>query len=103
MGVSPWPNDSILPTLYLDFAAKQHHKFIKAGATNYSYNMIFDKKPIMLHAHVLFDYKSKGRYCIYEREAHEYNVVVEAARQAAEAAPRASMSYHSDYYQGRGW
>jgi hypothetical protein len=44
LGVSPLPNDPILPDQYLDFDAMQHHKFIKYGAQNYNYNLMFDKK-----------------------------------------------------------
>jgi hypothetical protein len=84
----------------------QRHKFIKYGAPNYNYNLMFNKKPIVpviLPAPALFDYQSKGRYYIYEREVHEYNAAVEAARLAEEAAQRASTSYYSDYYPGYRW
>ena len=106
LGVSPLPNDPILPTQYLDFEAMKHHKFIKATTTNYPYNLRFNKNPIVpvaLVASALFDYHSKRRYCVLESEAREYNAAIEAARRAEESAPRASVCYHSDYYLGYGW
>ena len=48
----------------------------------------------------LFDYHSKGRYFVLESEARAHNAAVVAARQAETSAPRASMSYHPDYYPG---
>ena len=59
--------------------------------------------PVTLPAPALFDYHGKGRYYVLESEARAYNAEVEAARWAEEAAPRASVGYHSDYYPGRGW
>jgi hypothetical protein len=106
LGVTPWPNDAILPTQYLDFEAMKRHKFLKGTITNYTYNLRFNKDPIVpvaLPAPALFDYHSKRRYYIPESEACEYNVVVEAARRAEEAAPRASVGYHSHYYPGYRW
>ena len=84
----------------------QRHEFIKSGARNYNYNMMFDKKPIVpviLPAPALFDYYIKGRYYILESEAREYNAAIEAALRAEESAPSASVCYHSDYYLGYGW
>ena len=84
----------------------KHHKFIKATTNNYNYNLMFNKNPIVhvtLPAPAIFDFHNKGRYYILECEAREYNAAAKAARQAEEAAPRASMSYHSDYYPGCGW
>ena len=46
--VSPWPDDPILPTQYLDFEAMKRHKFIKATTTNYNYNLMFNKNPLYL-------------------------------------------------------
>ena len=40
----------------------------------------------------LFDYHSKGRYYVLESEARAHIAEVVAARQAEEAAPRASVS-----------
>ena len=43
LGVSPRPNDPILPNKYLDFEAMRRHDFIRDGAQNYDYNSLFDK------------------------------------------------------------
>ena len=62
---------------------------------------MFNKTPIVhviLLAPAIFNYQGKGRYYIYERAVCECNVAVEAARLAEEATPRASTSYHFDYY-----
>src|SRR4051812_37083781 len=82
LGVSPLPNDPILPTQYLDFEAMKRHKFIKATTTNYTYSLMFNKSPtvhVVLHGHVLFDYHSKRRYYVLDSEAYKYNAVVEAS------------------------
>ena len=42
LGVSPRPNDPILPDKYLDFEAMQRHEFIKNNNHIYDYNFIFD-------------------------------------------------------------
>jgi len=44
LNVSPWPNDPILPIQYLDFDAMKRHKFLMGTATNYTYNLRFNKK-----------------------------------------------------------
>ena len=103
MGVSPWPNDPTLPTQYLDFEAMKRHKFLKGEATAYNYNLLFNKDSAVhtfLPALALLDYHSKGRYYVLESEARAHNADVVAARRAEEAAPRASVSYYSDYYAG---
>ena len=51
LGVSPWPNDPTLPTQYLDFEAMKRHKFLKGTITDYTYNLRFNKEPIV---HVVF-------------------------------------------------
>ena len=45
----------------------------------------------------------KGRYYVLQSEARAYNAEVEAAGWAEEAAPSASMGYHSYNYTGWGW
>ena len=105
LNVSPWPNDPILPIQYLDFEAMKHHRFLKGTTTNYTYNLRFNKDPVVpvtLPATALFDFHSRGRYYVLESEAYEYNAEVEAARRAAESAPRFSMSHRPDYYS-YGW
>ena len=52
----------------------------------------------ILPAPALFEYHSKGRYFVLESEARAHSATVEAARQAEASAPRASVSYHADYY-----
>ena len=42
LNVSPWPNDPILPTQYLDFDAMKRHKFLTGTNTNYTYNLRFN-------------------------------------------------------------
>ena len=106
LDVSPWPNDPILPTQYLDFEAMKRHKFLKGTITNYTYSLRFNKEPIVpivLPAPALFDFCSKRRYYLLENEPRAYKAEVEAARRVEEAAPRASMGYHSHYYPGYGW
>jgi hypothetical protein len=106
LGVSPRPNDPILPNKYLNFEAMQNHEFIKRNTQRYDYNLIFDKYRfvfVVLPAPALFDFQNKQRYSLSESEVHEYNAVVEAARLAEEAAQSASMSYHFDYYPGQPW
>ena len=53
-----------------------------------------------LPAPALFDYHRKGRYFVLESEARAHNTAVEAAQQAEASAPRASVSYHANYYPG---
>ena len=58
LNISPWPNDPILQTQYLDFEAMKHHRFLKGTVTNYTYNLRFNKDPtvpVTLPAPVLFD------------------------------------------------
>jgi len=43
---------------------------------------------------------NKGRYFVLESEARAHNAAVEAVRQAEASAPRASVSYHANYYPG---
>ena len=67
------------------------------------YNLLFNQTSVVhtyLPAPALFDYHSKGRYFVLESEARAHNAAVEAARQAEASAPRAFVSYHSDYYPG---
>ena len=59
LGVSPQPNDPILPERYLDFDDMRYHEFIVNRARGYEYNLIFEKytpMPITLPAPALFDY-----------------------------------------------
>ena len=101
LGVSPLPFDPILPTQYLDFDTLKGHIILKRKVDNFTYNLLFNQKSVVhtyLPAPALFDYHSKGRYFVLEREARTHNATVEAARQAEASAPRASMSYHPDYY-----
>ena len=103
LGVSPWPNDPTLPTQYLDFEAMSCHKFLSGKVTDYKYNLRYNKETIVytyLPAPALFDYHSKGRYYVLESKARAHNAEVVAAWQAEAAAPRASVSYHPDYYAG---
>ena len=96
VGVTPLPYDPILRTQYLDFEAMKRHKFLKGEITDYTYNLMFNKEPIVpivLPAPALFDYHSKGRYYVFESKARAHNAMVVAA-------PRASMSYHTNYYAG---
>jgi hypothetical protein len=105
-GVSLWPNDPILPTQHLDFEAMKRHKFLKGEVTDYTYNPWFNKVSIVhtfLPAPALFDYHSKGRYYVLESKARAHNAEVLAVRRVEEAAPRASVSYHFEYYAGHGW
>ena len=79
----------------------KRHKILSGEAHNFTYNLLFNKKSIVdtfLPAPALFDVHSKGRYFVLESEACAHNAEVVAARRAEEAAPRASVSYHSDYY-----
>jgi hypothetical protein len=106
LGVSPRPNDPLLPDKYLNFEAMQNHEFIKRNTHRYDYNLIFDKYCsvfVVLPAPVLFDFQNKQRYFLHENEVHEYNAAVEAARLAEEVAQNASTSYHFDYYPGQPW
>ena len=83
----------------------KRHKFHTGTVTNYTYNLRFNKKdivPVALPAPALFDFHSRGRYYVFESEPHAHNAEVEAARRAAEFAPRASVSHRPDYYS-YGW
>ena len=95
------PFDPILPTRYLDFDALKEHKILKGRADNFTYNLLFTQSHVVdtyLHAPALFDCHSKGRYFVLESEARAHNAAVVAARRAEASAPRASVSYHADYY-----
>ena len=75
----------------------------KGDIHNFTYNLLFNQASVVhtyLPAPALFDYHGKGRYFVPESEAWAHNAAVEAARKAEASAPRASMSYHSDYYPG---
>ena len=95
------PFDPILPTQYLDFDALKDHKILKGKIHDFTYNLLFNQTSVVhtyLPAPALFDYHSKGRYFVLESEARAHNGAVVAARQAEASAPRASVSYHADYY-----
>jgi hypothetical protein len=84
----------------------KRHKFLKGEINDYTYNLLFNKVSVVhtfLPAPALFDFHSKRRYYVFENETRAHNAEVVATRQAEEAAPRAFVSYHSDYYAGRGW
>ena len=101
LGVSPLPFDPILPTRYLDFDALKDHEILKGRADNFTYNLLFNQSHVVdtyLHAPALFDYNSRETYFVLESKAQAHNAAVMAARQAEASAPRASMSYHFDYY-----
>ena len=103
LGVSPLPYDPILPTQYLDFDAMKDHKILKGDIHIFTYKLLFNQASVVhtyLPAPALFDYHSKGRYFALESEARAHNAAVEAAQQAEASAPRAPVSYHSDYYPG---
>ena len=103
MGVSPLPFDPILPTQYLDFDAMKRHKIFRGDPNNFTYKLMFNQELVVytyLHASALFDYHIRGRYFVLESEARAHNAAVEASRQAEASAPRASVSYHADYYSG---
>jgi hypothetical protein len=105
LGISIWQNDPMLPNQYLDFEATGRHKFLIGDIPNFKYNLQFNNGHIVhtyLPAHALFDYNSKEKYYVHESEARAHNVEVEAARAEA-AAPRASVSYHSNFYADHGW
>jgi hypothetical protein len=94
-----------MPTQYLDFDAMFHHKFLKGTPSNITYNLRFNNDDIVdtyLPAPALFDFNSKRRYFILESEAREYKAEVESARERA-AAPRGSVSFHSNFYADHGW
>ena len=106
VGVTHLPYDPILYTHYLDFEAMKRHKFLKGTITDYTYNLRFNKEtvvPIILPAPAFFGYYNKEIYYVLESEARSYKAEFKAARRPEEAAPRASVSYHSGYYAGRGW
>ena len=101
LSVSPLPFDHILPTRYLDFDTLKYHKILKGKVDNFTYILLFNQKSVVhtyLHAPALFDYHSKGRKFVLESEARAHNAAVLAARRAEASAPRASVSYHADYY-----
>jgi hypothetical protein len=84
----------------------KHHKILRGEHHNFTYNLLFNKSSVLdtfLPAPALFDFHNKGRYYVLESEARAHNAEVMAARRAEESAPRASVSYHSDYYAGREW
>ena len=88
---------------YLDFDTLKDHKILKVKTDNFTYNLLFNQKSVVhtyLPTPALFDYHSKGRYFVLESEARAHNTSVEAARQAEASAPRASVSYHANYYPG---
>ena len=95
------PFDPILPTRYLDFDALKEHKILKRRADNFTYNLLFDLSHLVdtyLPAFALFDCHNKGRNFVLESKARAHNATVVAARHAEASAPRASVSYHVDYY-----
>ena len=97
------PFDPILPTRYLDFDALKEHKILKGKIHDFTYNLMFNQSHVVdtyLLAPALFDYNIKERYFVLESEARAHNATVEAARRAEASAPRASVSYHADYYPG---
>ena len=101
LGVSLLPFDPILPTQYFDFNAMKNHKILKGDIHNFIDKLLFNQASVVytyLHAPALFDYHSNGMYFVLESEARAHNAAVEAARQAEASAPRASVSYHADYY-----
>ena len=103
LGVSPLPFDPILPTQYLDFHTLKEHKILKGRVDNFTYNLMFNQSHVVdtyFPAPALFDYNSKGRYFVLESEARAHNAAMMAARQAESSAPRASVSYHAEYYPG---
>ena len=103
LGVSPLPFDPILPTQYLDFDAMKCHKILRGEPHNFTYKLLFNKDSVVdtyLPAPALFNVHNRGRYFVLESEARAHNAVVVATRQAEASAPRASVSYHSDYYTG---
>jgi hypothetical protein len=105
LGISAWQDDPIMPTQYLDFDAMFRHKFLKGNPSNFTYNLRFDNKDVVqtyLPAPALFDFNRRGRYFILKSEARAHNVEVEVARGEA-AAPRTSVSYHSNFYADHGW
>ena len=98
---SPWLFDPILPTQYLDFGILKDHKILKGKVDNFTYSLLFNQTSIVhtyFPAPALFDYQSRGRYFVLESEARAHNATVVAARQAEASAPRASGSYHANYY-----
>ena len=103
LGVSPLPFDPILPTQYSDFDTLNDHKILKGKVDNFTYNLLFNQKSVVhtyLPTPALFDYHNKGRHFVLESEARAHNAAVVATRQAEASAPRASVSYHADYYPG---
>ena len=79
----------------------ERHKILSGEPHNFTYNLLFNKRSIVdtfLPARALFDVQNKGRYYVLESEARAHNVEVVVARSAELAAPRASVSYHSDHY-----
>ena len=90
LGVSPWPYDSILPKQYLDFDAMKRHKILSGEPHNFTYNLLFNKRPVVdtfLPAPAVFDVHGKGRYYVLERETRAHNATVVAARRAEVSAP----------------
>jgi hypothetical protein len=82
-----------------------HQKFLKGDVSNFTYNLRFDNNDIVhtyLPAPAQFDSNSKGRYYVLKSKARAHNAKVDVARREA-AAPRASVSYHSNFYADHGW
>ena len=103
LGVTLLPFGPILPTQYLDFDTLKDHKILKGKIHNFTYNLLFNQTSVVhtyLPAPALFDYHNKGIYYVLESEARPQNAAVEAAWQAEASAPRASVSYHANYYPG---
>ena len=101
LGVSPWPHDPILPTQYLDFDAMKCHKNLRGEPHNFTYKFLFNKDSVVdtyFLPPALFNVHNRGRYFVLESEARAHNAAVEAARQAEASAPKASVSYHANYY-----
>ena len=86
---------------YLDFGTLKDHKILKGNIHDFTYNLLFNQTSVVdtyLPAPALFDYHGKGRYFVLKSEARARNAAVVVARQAEASAPRASVSYHADYY-----
>ena len=76
-------------------------QYLDFDVHNFTYNLLFNQTYIVhtyLPVPALFDYHSKGIYFVLESEARANNTAVEAARRAEASTPRASVSYHTDYY-----
>ena len=103
LGVVPLPYDPIFLAQYLDIDAMKLHKILKGEPHNFTYKLLFNQDSVVhtyFPAPALFDYDSRGRYFVLESKARAHNAAVVAARQAEASAPRASVSYHPNYYAG---